>query len=364
MIVAAPAATRWAALSRARAVAVVVAFVALEVWLVGGALSRAPAPAPNDSGARAAAPPREGDAALYRAIVARVHAGESYYDAGARELARLDYPSSSVFNWRPPTYAWLLAALPSPVFGNALLALFGAAVVALTWRWVRGSGLRAAAGAAAALMSVAMAGALVGGYVFMQELWAGILVALSVCLFAHGRWRAGVAASLAALAFRELALLPCAVGLALALRRRRWPEVVAWVAGLAAWAAFMAWHRAQVLAHLPPGGLARGGWVVWGGAAFVVETARWSPLFVALPSALVAAALPFVLLGLAGWRDPGVSRAALVVGGYLALFVAVGHPFNDYWGALYAPLLPLGLAAAPASVRELARALRRPVTAP
>jgi hypothetical protein len=216
--------------------------------------------------------------------------------------------------------------------------------------------MSAAAGAAAALMSVAMAGTLVGGYVFMQELWAGVLVALSVCLFARDRWRAGVAASLAALAFRELALLPCAVGLALALWRRRWPEVAAWLAGLAAWSAFMAWHRAQVLAHLPPGGLARGGWVVWGGAAFVVETARWSPLFVALPSAVVALVLPFVLLGLAGWSDAGAARAALVVAGYLATFVAVGHPFNDYWGALYAPLLPLGLVAAPASVRELARA--------
>jgi hypothetical protein len=358
------AATRWAALPRARAAAVVVGLLVLEVWLAAGSLSRAPAPPPTESRPAAGAPAREGDAALYRAVVARMRAGETYYEANARELKRLDYPSSSVFNWRPPTSAWLLAALPSPLFGNALLALVGAAVVVLTWRWVRGSRLPRAAGAAAALMSVAMAGTLVGSYVFMQELWAGVFVALSVCLFARDRWRAGVAAGLAALAFRELALLPCVVGLVCALGRRRWPEVASWLAGLGAWAAFMAWHRAQVFAHIPPGGLARGGWVVWGGAAFVVETARWSPIFIALPRALVALALPFVLLGLAGWRDRGVPRAALIVVGYLAAFVAVGHPFNDYWGALYAPLLPLGLVAVPASVRELVRALRgRPITA-
>ncbi|HVU53236.1 MAG TPA: hypothetical protein VHL80_21275 [Polyangia bacterium] len=348
-----PGETRYAALSPGRARAVAALGLGLALWLVHGALAPGPAPATP-----AAGPPRQPDVAQYRAVVARVHAGEGYYDAAATELRRLSFAMRPVFHWRLPTYAWVLGALPSPLLGNALLALVGAFVVRSTWRRERASRAGARPAVAAALTTVAMSGALVGAYVFMQELWAGFFIALSVCLFAEERRWAGVAATFAALAFRELAIVAVAVGLALAVRERRWREVAAWLAGLAAWAGFFAWHAAEVARHVHPDDLRRDGWLAWGGAAFVVDTAGWSPLLVALPRAAVAVVLPFALLGLAGSRAPGVSRAALVSGAYLATFVAVGQPFNDYWGALYAPLLPLGLLAAPASVRELHRAAR------
>jgi len=347
--------TRYAALSRRGALGVGALLLALAAWLVHGALASGPA-----SPAVAVGPPRQPDVVLFRAVVERVRAGESYYDADAAELRRLSFPMGSVFNWRQPTYAWVLAALPSPYLGNALLTLVGALVVRSTWRRTRASSLGARAGIAAALTAIAMAGALVGSYVYMQDLWAGFFVALSVSLFAEDRRWAGVAAAFVALAFREFALAPCLIGLALALRERRGREAAAWLAGLAAYAGLMTWHAAEVARRVRPDDLRRGGWLVWGGAAFVVETARWSPLLVALPPVLAAVALPFALLGLAGWRAAEAPRAALVVGAYLALFVALGHPFNDYWGALYAPLLPLGFFAAPASVRELFRAARRP----
>jgi hypothetical protein len=338
--------TRYATLSRRGALGVVALLFILAAWLVHGALALEPA-----SPVVAGGPPRQPDVALFRAVVERVRAGESYYDADAAELRRHGCPIGSVFNWRQPTYAWVLAALPSPYLGNAILALVGALVVRSTWRRTR-------AVTAAALTVVAMAGALVGSYVYMQDLWAGLFIALSVSLFADGRRWAGVAAAFVALAFREFALAPCLIGLAFALRERRGREAVAWLAGLAAYASLMCWHAAEVARHLRPDDLRGGGWLVWGGAGFLVETSRWSPLLVALPPVLAAVALPFALLGLAGWRAAGVPRAALIVGGYLAVFVAIGHPFNDYWGALYAPLLPLGFFAAPASVRELLRAAR------
>jgi hypothetical protein len=65
-----------------------------------------------------------------------------------------------------------------------------------------------------------------------------------------------------------------------------------------------------------------------------------------------------VLLGLAGWRAAGATRAGLIVFGYLVAFSFVGHSFNDYWGAIYAPLLSLGITAAPYCVRDLGRALQ------
>jgi hypothetical protein len=323
--------------------------LALTAWLLAGARPGLPAPA---AAPRAAG---ESDVDLYKAIVARVRAGEGYYDAAGAELRGRHYPTRPAFNWRQPTYAVLLAALPGPL-ARALLVLLGAAVVLLARRALLGSAWRAHALAGTALAAVTMAGALVASFVYLQESWAGLLVALSACAFALDRWRLGVAAALAALAFRELALLPCAVGLALALRRRRWPEVAAWLAGLAAWAAFFAWHLGEVARHTRPDELSRG-WLALGGARFVIATSRWNPLLLAPPAWAVALVLPLVLLGLAGAREPPFPRAALVVFGYLLVFSIAGHSFNDYWGAMDAPLLAFGFLAAPASVRDLARAL-------
>jgi hypothetical protein len=344
--------TRYAALTRGQALAVVAVLLALMGWLLAGARAETRA-SPTGAARRAS---DESDVALYQAVVARVRAGEGYYDAAGAELRGRHYPLRPALNWRQPTYAWLLAALPSPLLASALLVLMGLAVVLLIRRWLAVSEWRRHAPAATALTVVTLASAFVPNFAFLQESWAGFLIVLSVCLFALDRWRLGVAAALAALAFRELALYPCAVGLALALGRRRWPEVAAWLAGLGAYAALMAWHFAEVARHTRPDDLARG-WVALGGAAFVLETCKWNSLFVALPAWAIAVLLPFVLLGLAGGRGPALTRAAAIVFGYLLAFSFVGRAFNDYWGAIYAPLLLFGFLAAPASARDLARAL-------
>ncbi|HVZ74118.1 MAG TPA: hypothetical protein VHJ20_17185 [Polyangia bacterium] len=349
-----PGVTRFASLGRRRAVAVVAAFVVVIAWLVAGA-ARGPVGSGIDVAAQGGGT-RENDVAFYKAVVARVRAGENYYDAVGPELRRRHFPLRPAFAWRQPTYAWLLARLPSPWVGNAMLAVIGAAVVALTARWVQTTAFARRTLIVVALMSVTMATCLVGDFVYMQESWAGALVALSVVLHATGRWRGAVAAGLAALAFREFAVLPCVLALGLAARARRWPEVRAWTAGLALWAALLAWHISRVAAHVLPTDLSRG-WLALGGAPFVLEMCRWNGLFVIAPRIVLALALPFVLLGLAGWRDAAAARAALIVLGYLATFSVVGHTFNDYWGAMFAPLLTLGLVAAPAATRELARAL-------
>jgi hypothetical protein len=300
---------------------------------------------------------RGGDVELYRSVVDRVRRGEGYYAAAAAELRARHYPLRPALNFRQPTYAWLLGHLPHPLVGTGILALVGAAVVVLTRRWLRTTALAARARLATPLLIVSFAGCLVPDYVFLQEAWAGLFIALSVCLFAVDRWRAGVAACFVALAFRELALVPCGVGLVLALRWRRWPEVAAWLVGLAVYGGLMAWHVAEATRQLRPDDLARG-WLAVGGSRFILATCQWSGLLVALPAWAVALVLPTLLLALAGWRDAAATRVALVVLGYLAAFAFVGNPFNDYWGAMFAPLLAYGLLPAPDAVRELAGALR------
>ena len=345
-------ATRYGSLTRGQAAVVGVLLLAVMGWLLAGSRSGATT--------AAAAPARssdESDVALYRAIVARVHGGEGYYDAAGAELRARGYPTRPFLNWRQPTYAWFLGNLPRPWLANVALGLLAVAVVVSTRRWLLRSPWRANVNVATVLVILTMSVCLVTNVVFLQEAWAGFFIALSVCWFALECWPLGVAAALAALAFRELALLPCLIGLLIALRRQRWAESSAWLAGLAAYAILMRLHLAEVTRHLRPGDVSRG-WMAMGGARFLIQTCKWSPLLIALPDWLVALVVPFVLLGLAGWRGDSGTRVALVVFGYMAIFSVAGHPFNDYWGATFAPLLAFGIMAAPDSVRDLARAVR------
>jgi uncharacterized membrane protein YbhN (UPF0104 family) len=45
---------------------------------------------------------------------------------------------------------------------------------------------------------------------------------------------------------------------------------------------------------------------------------------------------------------------------YLLAFLCVGKPFNNYWGAVYTPLMAFGLAAVPAALADLTGSRSRP----
>ena len=181
--------------------------------------------------------------------------------------------------------------------------------------------------------------------VYAQELWAGTLITMSICLYGLGRWPLAVLAGLLALFFRELTLPYCLLALGFAAWQRRPTEVIAWVGGLALYSAFMAWHMARVAELLPQaqGGSVLG-WVTFGGLPFLLDTCRMNfALLVLLPTWATAIYLPIAVLGLAGWRGEMGMRVGLTVAAYLAAFCVVGQPFNLYWGLMYAPLLGLGL---------------------
>jgi hypothetical protein len=349
--VAALAVTRYAALTRWRAAALLALLLAATGWLLLGARG---AQAPTEH--VPVATKDESDVAFYKAVIARMRAGQGYYDAAEAELRGRGYPMRPAFSWRQPTYAWLLSRAPHPLVGNALLVLLGVAVVLTGARWVRRTDFAPRSLVAVLLLTLTMASSLIPSSIYLQEFWAGALIGLSMFLFALDLWPAAVAASFAALAFREFALLPCGVGLCFALSRRRFREVAVWVAGLALYAVLMSWHVAAVARHLRPGDLGQG-FPLKGGSTFILATCQWSGLFVALPKWAVALVLPFVVLGLFGWRDAGALRVALVLCGYLAAFAVVGRAYNDYWGAIFAPLLPVGFIALPESLRDLRRAL-------
>jgi hypothetical protein len=167
----------------------------------------------------------------------------------------------------------------------------------------------------------------------------------------------GVSLGLAALFFRELALPYCVLSAAIAWwHGRRW-ELAAWAIGLVAWLAFFALHWWQVSGLILPDAIShRHGWIRFGGAGFVISTAQMNAYLLLLPQWATAAYLVMALVGFGGWSTPLGTRIGLTTCLLLAAFAMVGQSFNQYWGALIAPLLCFGVVRFPASLRDLLRA--------
>jgi hypothetical protein len=315
-----------------------VLLLALAALAAGGILSPNPpsGPMPGD----------DDDMATYRQIVARVHAGEDYWDATAIELQRGHYPLRPMFTWREPLYAWLFA--PSVILGRALLIALALIVLLWTYTLMRADGFLQAA-LAAILQGGVFAAA--GLEYFSTELWAGVLIALSAVAYARKRSAIGFASGLLALFFRELAIVWCAVCFLRAEKRERlW-----WLLGLATWAIYFAIHATRVAAHLAvlPAGDPPRSWLALGGLGFVVKTLRSNGIFLAAPQWLRALILPISLYGVSALP---FERVRLAVLAYVVVFLFVGLPFNFYWGFVYVPLLMPGTARAPAALWGLVRA--------
>ena len=370
---------------QARAVLAAVGLAAAA--LVGVALS----PLANDqTGVERSEP---GDIALYRAEIERIRGGEGYYQAAAAELRARGYPTRSVFNWRTPLPIWFIGQLPTPEFGKALLG--GLAILLLltafaavardstplpspatTLRAVPGSGaggegtqrhhvpttttpLPLRAIVTALLLTGPLMLCLLGEIFVMPVLWAGVLIALSLCCNGVGRPGWGVACGIAAVFCRELALPFCLLMAALAGWNRRRGEAGAWLAGLTGWAVYFGLHAWQVAGLVRPDDLAHAhGWLQGGGASFVLATVQINAYLLLLPQWITALYLLAALVGLAGWRGAWGQRLGLTAAMYAAAFAVVGQPFNQYWGCLTAPLWCFGVAAFPAALGDLVAAAR------
>lgn len=333
--------TSLAALSPLRARVMLACLALLAAW---GVVAGAPRPV---RGRVAVA--GDDDVAMYGRVVARVHAGEDYYAAAGDELLRGGYPLRPMFNWRPPLYAWLFAALPSPRAGQALLLALALVAALAGYAAARPWGVAPAA--AVALLHAGLFSAAGAAYL-STELWAGVSIALSLAAYARGHRALGLATALAALFFRELALVYVAA-CAIAARGRR--ERVAWAAGLVAWAAYFAVHAARVAPHLAGVAAPPRSWIAFGGLRFVLLTLRANALAFAAPSWLVALVLPLALAGAAA-LDGEFAPVRLATLGYVVAFFVVGQPFDFYWGLVWLPLLHVGLARAPAALVDLVRA--------
>jgi len=320
--------------------------VLVVVSTVPGAVSPQPA--------RAAAEHRS-DVGLYRAIVNRVSRGEDYYVAAAAEQRANGYPTAPAVAFREPAETLLLVALQTDLARHAaLLGLAVAATLAL-WFALGQMDLTPATRRWSLLLTLTgMAVCLAQNAPYMHETWAGLLITLSLALRRPERWALSVCAAFAACLLRELALPFLFVMLAFAACERRWRESLAWLGAIALFGGLFAIHCVLAGAQHRVGDLASGGWLRFGGLSFVVATLRWNAVLALAPGGVLIAVLCASALGLSGLRHGLASRAALTLIGYVVAFAVVGRPDNQYWGILYAPLVPLGLALAPPALKDLA----------
>jgi len=314
-------------------------------------------PLPYDKGSI----PGDADLKCYQTIVEQIHAGKSYYSAAGHELRSMGYTTASVFNWRLPALAWMLGHLPSLRTGQ-ILAFALAMATLLIWMTVFHQNQYAfwQVFLGGLLMSGPVIYSLLPGPFLDHEFWAGTFIALSLAAHARG-WRYGsVAAGLAALFLRELSLPFVCIMMFLAYREGQRREALIWFLGILAFGGELLIHWSIVSKLITENDkVLQGGWIVFGGWPFVLNTAQMHPFIILLPPWVIAIILPLALLGLAGWREaPGI-RVACTVGIYILAFSIAGRSFNIYWGLMYAFVMPLGLLHAPHALRKLWQPFQR-----
>ena len=296
--------------------------------------------------------PNQGDVELYRSIVDRLHEGEGYYKVVGSELRSRGYATRPFFTWRLPTLACFLAELPIAQIGMWVLAALASLALAI-WLGVlsKDGGFYMALLGGGLLLGI-VASCLAESAFLFHELWAGVLIALSIAVYTRNR-ALSVAAGLLALFIRELSLPFVAVMLIMAYKEKHRREALAWLVGIGAFFLYLSVHAKIVSGLLTNAELSNAGWVQFGGWSFVLATAKWTVVTVFTPWWIDIFLLPLILIGLIGWRGAIGTRVGLASTLYVLAFMIAGRSDNFYWGMMYAPLLALGMLRIPRSVADL-----------
>lgn len=342
--------TRFSGIGKAGAIGVLVLLVAAMVFMVLVSL--------HTTMPTGAADANSGDLALYRKIVEQMREGTNYYAAAHDQLVANGYGTLSVFNWRTPLLPSLVSLFPSLAMAQILLMVLVMVAGAAMCRLMHRLGGWALAGPALALMTLSLAGCFAPQTILFSDIPAGVLIMLSAALYGLDRRGWGMAAGAAALLVRELAGLYVLVCIYLAWREKRYRELAGWCAVLCVYGLYFAWHYYNVQLNIQTGdpGYSEG-WLQLGGASFILKTVAFNGVFMLVPLWVNALVLPMAALGLAAWPLKTGAHAVLAVAAYAVLFALVGKVFNDYWGALYTPLMTLGLAWFPFALADLLRAI-------
>lgn len=344
--------SRFAGIGRGRARVVLGVALALMALC---ALVPAAGPPPAQP-ASAAAEGGASDLALYQSIVDHVRHGENYYQAAASEMRTGGYPLRPFVTVRPPLLAVVQAALPGPIVAGLLYALVAA--VALAW-WARVAETFPAVPARIAAGFLLLAGLVTSAHPYLRashEVWAGLLIALSLALRRRERWVEAVAFATVAMLVRELAALYVLVMLGAAAIEGARREAAGWLLSLGVLALALAAHAWAVAQVVEPGDPASAGWAGMNGVWFFVQTIRHATALEVFPFALAVPIVVGALLGWASWDDPAGGRMTATIVAYALLIAGFARLTNFYWGLIVAPVFLVGLMFLPEALRDLARA--------
>jgi len=288
------------------------------------------APPPRD-------PSRVGDTNLQLYTIERIRAGEPYYAAVGSELRKHGYPTSPIVNWRTPLHYEAVAALSIERAGTLLFVLAMAVVVSGALVYSQHSIGRCFAGGLILLITMAPAMLVRPGAVVFPEMWAGVLIGLSLNAYLARQWAAGAAIGVLAVFVRELAVPYAAVCGLLALRARRSAESRLWIAGAVGYVIYYALHTLAASAAIQPGDLVReASYLRLLGLPFVFMTLYLHGGLTVLPPFITPVGASLGLAACWGRTAPGQLTLSLPL--YFVLFCLVGQPFNNYWGYLTAPI--------------------------
>ncbi|WP_066557621.1 hypothetical protein [Croceicoccus bisphenolivorans] len=295
------------------------------------------------------------DLDLYRRIGNRVAAGDDYHAAAANEHRAANYPMRPFFVVRLPTLAWFYAfAGDAGVLAVTMLLLFANA-----FAWSARADSAGERVATVLLVLVAGAALINPDIRLLHDMWAGLLLSLSLALWRPGRWWPALLLAALALFIRELALPFVLLWVAFAIFARRWREVAMLGAVLVLFAVGLAAHADAVAAIRLPGDLASPGWSGMSGPAVYFEGLHMLTMLVLAPAWISG---PVAVLGLFGFLSTGGRTgwfAALWLIGLVVMMALFARAGNWYWAALALPLPLVGLALAPRGFADLILSLRR-----
>ena len=349
--------SRFASLSpqRARIALALLAMLLLATLLA--LASPGPPPVSHDPAARAE---DQADVVLYETIVQGIRGGGDYYSVAAQALRAGDYPMRPFVTFRLPTLAVVQAALPKPVTLGLLYAL--TASVLLAWyRRLRPAFARMPPRLIAmALLCGGLIAFVQGELASFHEIWAGLLIALSLAVRREDKWVEAVAIGLIAMLIRETAALYVGIMAVLAFAEGNRKEAYGWAATLAVLAVVVALHAHAVAQVVRPTDPASPGWAGMLGFGFFVKTMQLSTALDLAPLWLAAPLVGLALFGWAAWNSALALRALAIFASYAALLGLFGRVDTFYWGLMIAPTLLIGLAFAPDGLRDLIVAAREP----
>lgn len=318
----------------------------------------APGPPPASRDPAKAAEDRA-DVLLYESIVAGLRDGRGYYEVTATALRRGDYPLRPFVTFRLPTLAVVQSAMPMRV-AIAMLYLLAAGVV-LAWAIQLRPVFRRPPPFAIALVLLisGMAAFVQAELVHFHEVWAGLLIALSLSVRRDDRFAHAIGFGLMAMLIRETAALYVLVMAALALIEGRRREALGWSLALAVMVpvvAAHAWAVAQVVDATDP---ASPGWTGLLGFGFFVKTMSISTALAIAPGWCSALLVGLALFGWSAWPGGLARRALMTFAAYAMLLSLFGRVDTFYWGLMIAPSFLIGLAFVPDGLKDLITAAGR-----